>query len=177
VTITLPGGELAVFDRQPSAALQRSPEGLSVGLEKGRVVWALASQAPFRVTVDGLTVSPTGTFPSLAEVAMHGDGSLVVAVHRGKVSIAELRPDAVVVSAEQLITIDPRLAQGQQTKPVGTGAHGKMTLGEKLRTFRIGRLFHQASVALVVAIAAGAATAITVPLVACEEEAVSPSVP
>jgi hypothetical protein len=176
-TITLPRGELAVFDRQSSAALQRSPEGLSVGLEKGRVAWALASQAPFRVTVDGLTVSPTGTFPSIAEVAMHGDGSLVVAVHRGKVSIAELRPDAVVVSAGQLITIDPRLAQAQQTKPAGTGAHGKMTVGEKLRTFRIGGLSHQASVALVAVIAAGAATAITVPLVVGEEEVVSPSVP
>jgi hypothetical protein len=108
---------------------------------------------------------------------MHADGSLVVAVHRGKVSIADLRPDAVVVSAGQLITIDPRLAQAQQTKPAGTGAHGKMTVGEKLRTFRIGGLSHQASVALVAVIAAGAATAITVPLVVSEEEVVSPSVP
>jgi hypothetical protein len=52
-----------------------------------------------------------------------------------------------------------------------------MTLGEKLRTFRIGGLSHQASVALVAVIAAGAATAITVPLVVGEEEVVSPSVP
>jgi len=112
----------------------------------------------------------------MAEVAMHDDASLVVAVHRGKVSIAELRPDAAVVSAGRLITIDPRLPQAQQTKPIGTGAHGKMTLGEKLRTFRVGGFSHEASVALVLAISAGAATTIRVPLVAREEEAVSPSV-
>lgn len=177
-TISLPGGDLIVLDRQSGAALRRSPEGLSLGLEKGRVVWALAAQAPFRVQADGLTVSPSGAFPSLAEVAMHGDGSLVMAVHRGKISIADLRAEPVVVPAGQLITISPRLSQGEQTTPIGTGAHGKMTLGEKLRTFRIGSLSHQASVAVVTAMVGGAAaTSIAVPLTVGQEEEISPSVP
>jgi hypothetical protein len=176
-TISLPRGDLMVLDRQSSAALRRSPEGLSVGLEKGRVIWALAAQAPFRVQADGLTVSPRGAFPSLAEVAMRGDGSLVVAVHRGKISIADLRAEPVVVSAGQLITISPRLSQAGQSKPVGTAAHGKMTLGEKLRTFRIGGLSHQASVAVTAGILGGAAaTSIAVPLAVGQEE-ISPSKP
>jgi hypothetical protein len=176
-TISLPRGDLMVLDRESTAALQRSPEGLSVGLEKGRVIWALATQGPLRVQADGLTFAPTGAVPSLAEVAMRGDGTLVAAVHRGKISIAELRADPVVVSAGQLITIDPRLAQSGP-QPAGTGAHGKMTLGEKLRTFRIGSLSHQASVAVVAGVVgAAAATAIAVPLAVGEEEKVSPSVP
>lgn len=177
-TISLPGGDLIVLDRESSAALRRSPEGLSVGLEKGRVLWALTAQAPLRVQADGLTVSPSGAFPSLAEVAMRGDGSLVMAVHRGNISIAELRAEPVVLSAGHLITISPRLAQAEPSKPIGTGAHGKMTLGEKLRTFRIGSLSHQASVAIVTGMVAGAtATSIAVPLAVGQEEEISPTVP
>jgi hypothetical protein len=177
-TISLPGGDLMVLDRQSSAALRRSPEGLFVGLEKGRVVWALAAQAPLRVQTDGLTISPRAAFPSLAEVAMRGDGSLVVAVHRGKISIADLRAEPVAVSAGQLITISPRLSQAGQTLPVGTAAHGKMTLGEKLRTFRFGSLSHQASVAVATGVLGGAAaTSIVVPLTVGEEENISPSTP
>jgi hypothetical protein len=177
-TITLSRGDLMVLDRESSAALRRSAEGLSVGLNRGRILWALATQSPLRVQADGLTVSPSGTFPSVGEVATRGDGSLVVAVHRGKISVADLRAEPVVVSAGQLITISPRVSQSEQTKPVGTGAHGKMTLGEKLRTFRIGSLSHQASVAVMtVVFGSAAATAIAVPLTVGQEKEISPSVP
>jgi len=177
-SITLSRGDLMVLDRESSAALRRSAEGLSVGLDKGRILWALTTQSPLRVQADGLTVSPSGAFPSVAEVAMHGDGSLVVAVHRGKISVADLRAEPVVVSAGQLITISPRVSQSEQTQPIGTGAHGKMTLGEKLRTFRIGSLSHQASLAVMTGVIGGAAaTAIIVPLTVGQEKEISPSVP
>jgi hypothetical protein len=41
-----------------------------------------------------------------------------------------------------------RLAQGQAA---GTAAHGKMSIGEKLRSFQIGHLSHAASVAVLTA--------------------------
>jgi len=75
-----------------------------------------------------------------------------------------------------VITVNPRLAQAQQSKPIGTGAHGKMTLGEKLRTFKIGNLSHGASVAILGGALAGAtAAAVIVPLTVGQEE--SPFVP
>jgi len=177
-TISLPRGNLMVLDQQSSAVLQRVGEGFAVGLDRGRVLWSLAKQVPLRVQADGLAVSPVGAFPSLAEVAMRADGSLVVAVHRGKMSVMDLRAEPVGVSAGQFIIISPRVAQAGESKPVGTGAHGKMTLGEKLRTFRIGSLSHQASLAVVAGILGGAtATAIVVPLTVGQEEEISPSGP
>jgi hypothetical protein len=53
-----------------------------------------------------------------------------------------------------------------------------MTLGEKLRTFRIGGLSHGASVALMVGILGGTtAAAIAIPLTVGDEEPISPSQP
>jgi hypothetical protein len=34
-----------------------------------------------------------------------------------------------------MIAISPRLVQGRKSKLIGTGARGRMTLAEKLRTF------------------------------------------
>lgn len=175
-TISLACGTLVVLDRNSSAVVQHSEQDLSIGLEKGQLAVSFAGHQASGVKADGLSLSPTGTFPSLAEVAMRGDGSLVVAVHRGKISIDRLRAQPVVLTAGQIITISPRLAQAQQSKPIGTGAHGKMTLGEKLRTFHIGGLSHGASVAIVGgALAAAATTAVVVPLTVGQEE--SPFVP
>jgi len=175
-TISLARGTLVVLDRNSSAVVQHSEQDLSIGLDKGQLAVSFAGHQASGVKADGLSLSPTGTFPSLAEVAMRGDGSLVVAVHRGKISIDRLRAQPVVLTAGQIITISPRLAQAQQSKPIGTGAHGKMTLGEKLRTFHIGNLSHGASVAIVGGALAGAATtAVVVPLTVGQEE--SPFVP
>lgn len=174
--VSLPGGSLMVLDRNSSAILKRSHPETSIGLENGTLTVSFANQEALRVRADGLQVSPSGSFPVLAEVAMKGDGSLVVAVHRGKISIADLRAEPVTVAAGQVITVSPRLAQAQQSKPVGTGAHGKMTLGEKLRTFHIGSLSHATSVAIVGGTLAGAtAAAVIVPLTVGEET--SPFVP
>lgn len=178
-TITLPRGDLVVLESNSTVALDRGAEALTLGLEKGQLALASTSQLPLRVQAEGLTLSPAGSFPVLAELALLDDGTLRLAVHRGKVSVAHLRPELVVLSAGQLLTVNPRLAQTDKSKPIGTGAHGKMTLGEKLRTFRIGGLSHGASVALVAGVVGGAATAaIVVPLtVGTEEPVVSPSTP
>lgn len=177
-TISLPRGDLLVLGQNSEAALERTPEALMVGLEKGQLALASSSQLPLRVQAEGMTISPAGSFPTLAEIALLDDGTLRLAVRRGKVSISGLRPEPVVVLAGQTVTVNPRLEQSQQTKPIGTGAHGKMTLGEKLRTFRIGGLSHGASVALMAGVVGGAAaTAIAIPLVIGDEEPVSPSAP
>lgn len=175
-SVSLPRGSLVVLERNSSAVIERSNPETSVGLENGTLTVSVASQDPLLVRADGLELSPTGNFPVYAEVAMNGDGSLTVSVRRGKISIAELKAEPVVVAAGQVITVHPRLAQGQQSKPVGTGAHGKMTLGEKLRTFKIGNLSHGTSVAIVGGALVGAtATAVIVPLTVGTEE--SPFVP
>jgi ferric-dicitrate binding protein FerR (iron transport regulator) len=168
-----------VFDSASNAGLWRSEDGVSVGLAKGRLAFTADPKTPLRVDADGLSLVPTGSFPSLAEIAMRSDGTMSLSVHRGAVAVRNLRAQPVVISAGKFITISPRLAQqaGGKSEPVGTGAHGKMTLGEKLRTFRIGNLSHGASVAILGGMLAGAAAAaIIVPQVVGEEEA-SPSNP
>ncbi|MFB3922752.1 MAG: hypothetical protein ACE145_13595 [Terriglobia bacterium] len=175
-SLSLPQGSLAVLGQNSQAVLERSHPATLIGLEAGTLTVSFANQEALHVRADGLRLSPTGTFPALAEVAMKGDGTLIVAVHRGRISIAELRAEPVVLSAGQIITVNPRVAQAQGSKPIGTGAHGKMTLGEKLRTFHIGSLSHGASVAIVGGAIAGAtAASIIVPLTVGEEK--SPFVP
>ena len=179
-TLSLARGTRILIDRESLAGLRRADSGVVIGLERGRLAWTMGPKTSVQVETDGLTLTPAGSFPSLAEVAMRADGSLVLSVHRGTVAVGNLRDAPVLVSSGKFITISPRLAQGEQAKsqPVGTGAHGKMTLGEKLRTFRIGNLSHAASVAIVGAIFVGAATAaIVIPMAVGDEEPASPSTP
>jgi hypothetical protein len=177
-TVSLPQGDLLVLGGKSAVALSRTDEAIGVSLEKGLLAFTSASQLPLRIEADGLTVSPAASFRTLAEIALLDDGTLHLAVRSGKVSVANLRPEPVVLTAGQVLSVEPRLAQAQQSKPIGTGAHGKMTTGEKMRSFHIGGLSHAASVAVVVGVVGGAAaTAIAVPLVVGNEEAVSPSTP
>lgn len=181
-TVSFPRGDLLVLDRQSRAALQNSPEGFLVNLERGQLSLAVSTPQSIRVETEGLTISRLGSFPSLAEVALRADGSVLVAVHRGTIAVSELRREPVVVEAGRMLTVSPRLAQSQsqgegQTQSVGTTAHGKMSLGEKLRTFQLGRLNHTASAALLFgSLGALAAVAVAVPL-ANKPATVSPSVP
>jgi len=175
-TVSLARGTLVTGGKNSSAIVRRSEGSLVIALAKGQLAVSFAEGMPSRVEADGLNLSPSGSFPTLAEVAMRGDGSLIVAVKRGKLSIADLRADPVSIVAGQVITISPRPAQAPESKPVGTAAHGKMTLGEKLRTFKIGGLSHAASVDVVVGVAAAAAvTGVVVPLAVQDQE--SPSTP
>ena len=177
-TVSLPQGGLLVLGSKSAAALSRTDEAVRVNLEKGRVAFSSSSGFPLRVAADGLTVSPTASFPTLAEIALLDDGTLHLSVRRGKITVANLRPEPVVLAAGQVLTVEPRLAQAEKSKPIGTGAHGKMTTGEKLRTFRIGGLSHAASVAVLGGVIGGAAAAaIIVPLTVGTEPAASPSTP
>jgi hypothetical protein len=174
--VALAHGGLIRLESNSGAVLDDFPGGFVMNLEKGQLGFSALPQHRLSVRTAGLTLSPTGSLPSLADVALGGDGSVFVAVHRGVVSIADLRPEPVLVSAGQTITVNPQLAQAQ-TQPVGTSAHGKMSLGEKLRTFRVGSLSHPASVAvLTVGLGAAAAAAVAVPL-SIKESHVSPSAP
>jgi hypothetical protein len=173
-TLALSRGNRVLMDRDSSAALAYSGQGVIVGLEKGRLAWLADPKDPSHIQTDGLALSPSGSFPTLAEVAIRNDGSLTVAVHKGAVTVRNLQASPVAVAAGKIITISPRLAQ--KSKPIGTGAHGKMTLGEKFRTFQIGNLSHAASLAIVGGIlGAAAATSIVVPLTVGEET--SPFIP
>ena len=170
-TLSLARGAVMTLGRNSSTVLRQVDRETLISLEKGNLAVSFQGLQAARVEADGVQLSPSGSFPALAEVAMKGDGSLVVAVHHGKIAIADLQAEPVVVAAGQVITINPRLAQAQQSKPVGTGAHGKMTLGEKIRTFHIGGLSHGASVAIVGGALAGATTtAIVVPLTVGTEQ-------
>lgn len=173
--ISLSRGDLVVLERQSAATLHNSSGGPSIGLERGKLSLAVSGPRPIRVESDGLTLSPTGAFPSLSEMAVGADRSVVVAVRRGALSVANLRPEPVVVRAGQVLTISPRAGQSQE-QSVGTAAHGKMTLGEKLRTFHIGGLSHTASVGLAVGGLGGAAAAAAI-VPAINRQTVSPSGP
>jgi len=175
-TLAFSRGGLVVLDGHSTASLHSSSSGVSVGLETGKVALSLPAQRAVRVESAGLNLSPTGAFPCLAEVAVGPNGSVVVAVHRGEVSVANLRREPVVVSAGQVITVSPQVAQSQ-AQAAGTGAHGKLTLSEKLKTFHIGRLSHTTTVALMVAGLGGAATAAVVIPTSIRQSTVSPSTP
>ncbi len=160
-TISFSRGGLAVLERRSTASLQGSADGLAIGLEKGRLTLNLPSPRPVRVETDGLSLSPQGSFPTLTEIALVPNGSLTVAVRQGQISVTHLRPEPIVVSTGQILTVSTRLAEAQK-EPVGTAAHGKRSLGEKMRTFHIGHLSHTASVAVAVGGLGGAVVAATV---------------
>ncbi len=166
-----------VLGANSEASLKSSPAGLVIDLEKGQLALATSSANRVRVETDGLTFNPADSFPSLAEVSRNSDGSVAVSVHRGVIATTNLRPEPVLVRAGQILNVGPRVRQTNQgqAEPPGTGAHGKPTLGEKLRTMRLGSLSHNATVAIVVAgVAVPAAVGIGL---ANREEAVSPSAP
>lgn len=172
-TVSLVRGDLLVLDRKTETGFQLASQGFLVSLEKGQLSFTSSTPKTVTVKVEELALTRHGSFPSLAQVAMRGDGSVLVAVLRGSISVRNLRPDPVLVNAGQYLAVNPRLAQGQT---VGTSAHGKMSTGDKLRTFHIGRLSHDASVALLAAAGAGVVAAVVVPQT-IEGTHVSPSAP
>jgi len=160
-TVSFRRGDLLVLDRQSRAMFQLTEGGLVVDLERGTLSFSASSADDARVESDGLTFIRTGSFPSLAEVALHDDGSIVLAVHQGTVAVGNLQPKPVVVQAGQYLQVSP-----PRDKEVGTGAHGKRTFGEKVRSFQIGSLSHATSVALLAVGVVVAAAAIAIPLAA-----------
>lgn len=194
-TVSFKRSGLVVVGRDSSVRFLSAGPSTTISLDRGRLALSTSPANPIRVESSNLAIIPSASFPALAEIALGLDGSLTVAVRRGSLSVARLRGEPVDVAAGQVLTVNPSLArtingsgqegesqagaaQSAQSEPVGTGAHGKMTLGEKLRTFRIGGLSHNASVALVVGVVGGAtAAAVAIPLTVGDEEPVSPSQP
>jgi len=163
-SITFSRDDAVVLNPHSGMGIEDSPEGLLIGLEKGRLEFRASPQRGLRVDTEGVAIRASGKFPSFAEISLPGDGSVVVAVRSGEVSVAYLRREPVVVSTGHVLTVNPAVEQSDP-KQVGTGAHGKMTVSERLRTFRIDGLSHKASAAIVFGgIAGGTAAAIAIPL-------------
>lgn len=160
-TVKLKSGDLLVIDRNSEVALPPSSGSLVIGLGKGRMAWTASSPRGFQVDTDGLSLTPAGDVSSLAEISLASDGALVVAVERGSISVSNLRQGPVLISAGNVLTVERRLERAQGKEP-GTGAQGKKSTGEKLRTFHIGKLSHAASTAVV---AGGIGAAVAIPII------------
>ena len=123
------------------------------GLESGRLTPAPTAPSTIPPELDYLTVYPS----------RDTDASSVLGSGQTSPLMAAVGPDSR--SASNVVAVSQRLEQSDASKPIGTGAHGKMTVAEKASTFRIGKLSHSASVALLVGIIGGlAAVAIIIPL-------------
>jgi hypothetical protein len=171
-TVSFRRGDLLVLDRHTRAMFQMTEGGLVVNLENGALSFRASSADSAQVESEGLTFTRSGSFPSLAEVALRDDGSVVLTVRRGAIAVRNLRPELVVVEAGHYLQVSRPQAQ-----EVGTGAHGKRTFGEKLRSFQIGSLSHAASIVVLGgAVGAAAAAGIAIPL-ATEGGKASPSDP
>lgn len=170
-SLALPHGSSVLFERTSSAILQKTAEGLSIGLEKGRLTFTSNPQTPIQVKTAGMALLPAGKFPSLAEVAMMGDGSMLLAVHRGAVSVRNAQEEPIVVKAGNFISVRPQTVRQNETP--GTAAHGSKTAGQKAQGIH---LSHGASMVLIGGIVVATAAAVAIPLAVNNEEA-SPSTP
>lgn len=173
-SLALAHGSSVLFEPASSAVLQKTPEGLFIGLEKGRLTLNSNPQSPIQVETGGIALLPEGKFPSLAEVAMMGDGSMLLAVHRGAVSVRNAQEEPIVVKAGNFISVGPQTVRQKETP--GTAAHGSKTISQAAKGIHIGSLSHTATVAVIGGVVAAAAVAVAIPLAVSDEEA-SPSTP
>lgn len=176
-TVSFSHGDLMVLRNDTQAVIQGPADGLVIGLTRGELVLTSSSSRAPHVDAGGLLLSSEGKTSGLAQIALKSDGSVAILVHRGTFSVAGLRPDPVKISADQIMNVKPRLEQKQGPTGTGTGAHGKPTFGERLRTFRISGLSHNASMGILVGGLAGAATAAVVVPNVIQETNPSPSAP
>jgi len=174
--ISLPRVGVLVLSRQSALSFRGSSSGPSVSLDRGKLSFTLSTQGAFQLESDGIVFSSVGSFPSIGEVALADDGSILLAVRQGSVAVGNLQRQRVLLRAGEMLTINPRVAQSGQSQTVGTGAHGKATIGDKLRTFRIGPLGHAASAVVVIG-GLGAVVAAGTWVVASGPTPVSPSSP
>jgi len=172
-SLTLPHGSSVIIERSSTAVLQKTSGGLSIGLEKGRLTFNSNPQAPIQVEVGEMALLPTGKFPSVAEVAMLGNGSMLLSVHRGIVSVRNAQEEPIVVKAGNSLTVGRQGVQQDQTP--GTAAHGSNTAGQAVHGMH---LSHAASIAVIGVAVVATATAVGIAVAANDEEApASPSTP
>jgi hypothetical protein len=146
------------------ADLEPATDNLIRGLESGQLTLAPESPSGLRPALKDLTVYSSRRGHSFSPDADAEGRSLFAVAGFGDYPHPVVR-NSRGNSASLLLKGTSPLMQAEQSKPIGTGAHGKMTLPEKANTFRIGSLSHSASVALMVVVIGGLiATAIIVPL-------------
>ena len=156
-TVALPMGSMVLLEPRSAVTMSRLPDGVHISLDRGSVAYSAAASEGVRIQADGVTVSPKSAGEGTGEMALNADGSLHLAVRSGSMLVADLQADPVTVRAGQFINVSPRAAQNDRA---GTAAGGKLSSSQKARSFQIGSLSHNASVALILIIAGGIATGI-----------------
>jgi ferric-dicitrate binding protein FerR (iron transport regulator) len=151
-TVALPMGSMLRLDPRSSVTVNRLPDGVHIALDRGQLTFSSAPSEGVHIQADGVTVSPQSADSGLAEIALNNDGSMRMAVRSGSMTVTDLAADPVFVKAGHFINVSPRVSQNEQA---GTAAGGKLSTQQKVHSFQIGSLSHNASVALV-AIAVGA---------------------
>jgi len=135
--ISLTKGEVVTPGRRTEVSLKVAEGRLALSLSQGQLAWAVAATRLARVEADGLEFSPAASLRSSAEIALRDDGSLVMAVRRGKISVGLLRSYPVVVSAGEVLLVDPRPA-GPSRELSGVSAEGpSVTPEQPPRAYRI----------------------------------------
>ena len=164
---------------EDTAVRFRQSEGALVAeVSLGTLVAERRESAGLVVETPEYKVEPADHGKALYLVAMLPDKSTVVAARYGQVSITEVSSGENYLLAEgEYAQIPPLSAgapqrRGQQGPQAAQAAHGKIN-----KPWRIGRLSHAASVAIVALIVIGAALAIALPIALEEEKPVSPVTP
>ncbi len=156
------GGDLVDVDGHSNLAIRIDSGGILIGLEKGQIAWTATTPRATHVEIAGLDISSDGFSPSLAEIALRNNGSVVVAVERGNISVSHLKSEPVIVRAGRVLTVNPSV-EDSKGQNVGTGAHGEKSLAEKIRTFRIDGLSSAGTTALLVGgVVAGGTAALVI---------------
>ena len=155
-TLSLGQGSALLVEPNSSAGVARLARGVQFSLRQGRIVMRVSPPERVNIRAAGLLLTPKGHFPTVADVALNTDGSLVIGVPQGEVAVSGLASAPVTLHGGQFIHVNPTV---QQNERAGTAAHGKMSGAQKLRNFQIGRLSHPVSAAIVVGGAAGVITA------------------
>jgi len=168
----------AALAQETSARFRNTPGGLVAEVSRGTLVAERRQTGGLVIETPKYKVQPADPGKAIYMVAMLPDKTTVVAAQQGQVSITEISSGESYLLAEgEYAQIPPDAlgvprGRGDKALPAAQGAHGQIN-----NPWHIGSLSHAASVALVAAIVAGAALAITLPLALGEEAPVSPVAP
>lgn len=141
-----------------------STSASSSTLGSGHLPFNLPAEPTLRVGSDNAALRSLGCNYAPADLGLANDNSAGLSLLREAAPVSNLRQDATVGYPGVRLSSQPRLAQSEMVA-VGTAAHGKPSFLGNLNTFRIGRLSHAASVAVLgVIVGSAVALAIVIPL-------------
>jgi hypothetical protein len=156
--------EANLFKAREDAAPSSSTSASSSSLGSGDFPFSSPAEPTLRVGSDNAALRSLGSTYAQAHLGLANDNSARLSLLQEAAPVSNLRRDATVAYPGVRLSSQPRLAQSNIVA-VGTAAHGKLSFLEKLNTFRIGRLGHAASVAVLGTIVGSAvALAIVIPL-------------